>query len=109
MRSPPPTPLLLTLHELIYQNRNLIGSGIKGEVSAFDYMDLRAGHVFAIVIRLADFLGCFVLSPDHQKLWLVLLHPCLPLRIVSHVSTVVVKQIARDHHLSRFFQESIHI
>ena len=44
--------LLLIVHELAYQDGDLIGGGIEREVSSLDDVDLRVWHVFAIAFRL---------------------------------------------------------
>ena len=46
--------LLLGLHELTYQRRNLICFGIKREVSCVEYVDLRVRQVLAVAFRFAE-------------------------------------------------------
>jgi hypothetical protein len=65
--------LLLGLHELTYQGRNLICFGIKREVSCVEYVDLRVWYVLAIAFRLAKIEREIVLAPKNQKPWLRLL------------------------------------
>src|SRR6266404_9471127 len=65
--------LFLRLHELIQHSCNLIGFGIKREVSRVEYMNPRVRYVLAETLRLADIERGIVLAPEDQKLWLRLL------------------------------------
>ena len=57
--------LLLRLHELTYQSRNLLCFGIKREVSCVEYVDLRVRYVLAVAFRLAQIEREIVLAPEH--------------------------------------------
>src|ERR1044072_2796958 len=99
--APPRWCLLLRLHELAQQRRNLICFGIKREVSCVQNSDLRVGDVFAVTFGLADIERRIVLAPEDQKLWPGLLQPGLPLGIRSDIRAVVVEQIGLNLRLSR--------
>src|SRR5580700_8188396 len=70
--------LLLRFHELTYQGRNVIGSGIEREVSCVEHVNVGIGYILAVTFWLTQIERKIVLAPDDQELWLRLLHPCLP-------------------------------
>ena len=69
--------LLLRVHEPTYQRRDLIGFGIKREVSGVEYVDLRVRYVLAVAFRLSEIEREIVPAPEDQSLGCVLCsHSC---------------------------------
>ena len=62
--------LLLGLHELTYQRRNLVRLGVQCEVTCIEHVDFSARHILAVAFWLAGIEREIVLAPEDQKLWL---------------------------------------
>src|SRR6476661_108160 len=91
----------LPLHELTYERRNFICSGIKSEVPCVDNVNLSVRYIPAISLRLRKVEGRVILAPNHQQPRLSLAHPCLPLGVGVDVRAVVIEEFALNIHLTR--------
>src|SRR5215469_6654763 len=92
----PPTSVRLfsCLHEVTYQDSNLIGRSVQGVVTGFEDVNLSVGHVLVIALRLAEIKRQVILAPDHQQARLFLAHPGLPLRVGIYIGSIVVEDVA---------------
>src|SRR4051794_40753444 len=75
-------------------------------MTGVENMNLGAGHILAIALRLARVEREIILAPDNQQTRLLLAHPRLPLRIGVHISAIIVEQIALNLRLPRLIQKS---
>src|ERR1700748_1769948 len=71
------------------------------------HMDLRTRDVFAISFRLSRIERKIMLTPEHQKPWLCLLHPRLPFWVGHNVGAIIVKEISLNLGLTGCTQERI--
>lgn len=58
--------LLLRFHELTYEGRNVIGSGIEREVSSVEQVNVGIGYILAVTFWLPQIERKIVLAPDDQ-------------------------------------------
>ena len=92
--------LLLLLHEVTNELRNLIRSGVECEMASIEDVDFGFRHIFAVTFRFSEIEREIVPTPNHEQTWLSLLHPCLPFRIGVDVRSIIVEKITLNFGLA---------
>ena len=78
--------------EVADERRDLVGRFVEREMTGFQQVDLRSGHVIGICGCASDSERGIVFTPNHEGLRLCLAQPFLPKRIGSDICAVIQEQ-----------------